>query len=853
MTLNSANADDTQKTYAFLALTPNPAGTNQKVLVVMFLSNLQASAGGTGGARFHNYTVTITKPDGSIETQGPFISDDVSNAGFYYTPTTIGNYTFVFKYPGEFTPATVGPGGSSPNTTFGPSQSRPVTLVVQQNAVPETFGNPVPTNYWLRPLNAQNYLWQSISSNWLMASWDGTGRQFDQGSVYIPAGAAKVPDSAHVLWAEPITFGGLVGGEFGNIQYTDGRSYEQFFKPPVVIAGRLYYNTIQAEEPVTAINFSSITCLDLRTGENIFTIPNATLSFGQIYNYVSPNQAGALAYLWETRGTTWRMFDAWTGNYILSIAGVPSGTTLLDNTFYGDSKRGPGDILVYSLNANQKSLVLWNSSQCIPKLGDTGTNYWQWRPYQFVGITLNATGNTTYPGSFGPTVRNSNGIMWNATLQDFPTGGTIRQIGYDNKIYVSNGTGVQGVIFSFPYVSTWVCYSMTDGSKLWGPTTIDTRTQLPLNATGIFSSGISSNRQIGPGDICPLWCKETMQWFTWNLQTGQFMYKTDPLTTNDFGFYNWESKLLTPDGYLYNWGYDGSIHAYNLTTGKALWQFSSGDAETATPYGVWPFYNGLTIADGKLIGQTSDHGNGVEPLFQGEGLYVLNYQTGQQLWNFTGWFEQGVIADNIYVAHNCYDNQIYAFGKGPSATTVSAQPAVQTKGSAVMIQGTVSDQSPGAKNMVANGVINLVPLVDDADQNQYMEYLYEQQAFPTNCRGVQVHLRAVDSNHVIKDLGYVTSDINGFFKMMWTPDATGEYTIVASFDGSNSYWSSSAETAIGIAAAPAGSVSPPPTAAPTPSGIVTPTPPVNYFNLEFSFCQLFFSSLCNGSTRSSDH
>ncbi len=668
-----------------------------------------------------------------------------------------------------------------------------------------------------------------------MASWDGTGRQFDQGSVYIPQGWASVPDSAHILWTQPITFGGLIGGEYGNAQYTDGRSYEQFFKPPVVINGRLYYNTIQAEEPVTAVNFSSITCMDLKTGETIFTIPNATLSFGQVYNYVSPNQAGALAYLWETRTLSgvgyWRMFDAWTGNYILTLAGVPSGTILLDNTFFGGSKQGAGDVLVYSLNANQKTMVLWNSSLSIPKLGDTGTNYWQWRPYSFVGATLNATGISTFPApNTGiPTTRNSNGIQWNVTLQDFPTGGTIRQIGYDNKIYVSNGTGVPGVIFSFPYVSTWVCYSMTDGSKLWGPTTIDTRTQLPPNATGIFSSGISANRQIGPDDILPLWVKETMQWYTWNARTGQFLWKSDSLTTNDFGFYNWESKLVTPDGYLYNWGYDGYIHAFNLTTGKQIWQFSSGDAEAETPYGVWPFYNGITVADNKLIGQTSDHGNGVEPLYQGEGIYVLNYQTGQQLWNMTGWFEQGVIADGKYVAHNCYDNQIYAFAKGPSQVTVAASPAIQTKGSAILIQGTVTDISPGAKQKVENGEFNTIPAISDADMNQYMEYIYQQQALPTNAKGVTVRLTAIDSNGNTQNIGTTVSDLNGFYKIMWTPPIEGPYTIIASFDGSNSYYASYAETGLGVQAAPSAIVTPTPQVTSTPpiattSPIVTTTP-----------------------------
>jgi hypothetical protein len=37
---------------------------------------------------------------------------------------------------------------------------------------------------------------------------------------------------------------------------------------------------------------------------------------------------------------------------------------------------------------------------------------------------------------------------------------------------------------------------------------------------------------------------------------------------------------------------------------------------------------------------------------------------------------------------------------------------------------------------------------------------------------------------------------------MFTPEVPGEYTIIASFKGSDSYWSSSAETAIGVKETP---------------------------------------------------
>jgi hypothetical protein len=40
------------------------------------------------------------------------------------------------------------------------------------------------------------------------------------------------------------------------------------------------------------------------------------------------------------------------------------------------------------------------------------------------------------------------------------------------------------------------------------------------------------------------------------------------------------------------------------------------------------------------------------------------------------------------------------------------------------------------------------------------------------------------------------------FKLMWEPPVPGEYAIIATFEGSESYFTSSAETAIGVEEAP---------------------------------------------------
>ena len=62
-------------------------------------------------------------------------------------------------------------------------------------------------------------------------------------------------------------------------------------------------------------------------------------------------------------------------------------------------------------------------------------------------------------------------------------------------------------------------------------------------------------------------------------------------------------------------------------------------------------------------------------------------------------------------------------------------------------------------------------------------------------------------------IGTATSDMSGFYSIQWTPEHEGKYTIIATFEGSKSYYSSYAETAVGVDPAPAtaGPIEPEPT------------------------------------------
>jgi hypothetical protein len=81
---------------------------------------------------------------------------------------------------------------------------------------------------------------------------------------------------------------------------------------------------------------------------------------------------------------------------------------------------------------------------------------------------------------------------------------------------------------------------------------------------------------------------------------------------------------------------------------------------------------------------------------------------------------------------------------------------------------------------------------------------------PPTPTGVSVKLWTVDPNGNQVDIGSVTSDSSGGFKMLWTPSIEGTYTVYATFSGSGSYWSSQGTTYVGVTAAPAATSTPVP-------------------------------------------
>jgi len=88
--------------------------------------------------------------------------------------------------------------------------------------------------------------------------------------------------------------------------------------------------------------------------------------------------------------------------------------------------------------------------------------------------------------------------------------------------------------------------------------------------------------------------------------------------------------------------------------------------------------------------------------------------------------------------------------------------------------------------------------VSEESMGSFMEYVYMQKPKSADATGVEVTISVLDPNNNCYDVGTTTSDMNGFYKASFTPEVPGEYTVYATFAGSESYWPSSAVTAIKV-------------------------------------------------------
>ena len=805
----------TVQQYCYCIVAPNVIGVGQTDFIAFWSNFVPPTAVGETGDRW-TFIVTITASDGTNTTLGPITSDPVGTGNTAFTPDQAGNYTITATVKQH----TISNEPNGPALGWGPSStgyatigdiytaatSIPVTLVVQSTPIPNWPDAPLPTDYWSNPINDQNRDWWTISGNWLETNGFNSAAEgyYYKGGGYNPYTAG--PTSAHILWAqpEPSAFGGVMGGvvsENGGVgNYYTGMSYEQTWGMnygPWIISGMLYF-----DNPTFAAPNYGCYCYDLATGKLVWQ-QNFTITAAQVQQYVSPNQFGGIPYLWNMQGSTWSMYNAANGNFIESFKGCTSGTTVTSPT--------DGSILVYIMGGSGAGrwLAMWNSSLAVwantPNLYVSNT-YLEWRPYS------GATG-----------LNWSLGIQWNVTEPAITGTQSITKV----DVVDSSNMVLCTVQFAQNDGTTMpelMAYSASNGALLWGP---ENTTAVPGTFGSTAESGITG---ISDGVVVE-YVGPTMSFYGYNAATGAKMWGptlASPTVNGwaEYGFYrcNWVGQ-----GCIYLPGMDGYVHCLNITTGQWLWDFDTGPSGLETTWGNWPLLTATFLGskdapgtNGLQIYAVGGHTH-LQPMYRGAQLYDVNGTTGQLIWSLEGWWEAGAPAgaDGMMVAINGYDNQLYGFGKGNTQTTVNAPMNGVIDGNKFVISGTVTDQSPGQTGI---GVPTAgTPAVSDASMSSWMTYLYMDQPKPTNTTGVPVTINAIDPNGNLIQLGTTTSDgYTGYYSLAVNPSTlgagSGQYTVLANFGGSNSYYSSSSESSFILNAASA-TASPAPLEAQQPTGM----------------------------------
>ena len=784
-------------TYSYLSVAPNPIGVGQRLFVVMWLDSVLPGATVDNDIRFHNFKLTITKPDGKTEIhEWPVVTDTASSQPYLYYPEQAGDYTFKFEYPGQKytwnqanTPGLSAANAAYENDTYLPS-SKTKYLTVQEEPVwspPNSY--PMPEEYWTRPIEGQNTDWWTISSNWL-------GRQSPQLAemrLRNPEDGIG-PATSHVMWTKPIQEGGVVGGTNNYVPgegYYIGTTYNRRFNNPIIMYGILYY-TEPESIPVTTTTAGGLTkAVDLRTGEEIWSEripgPNNIFQFG--YSYTSgdnPNMHGTWPGILFTVDFA-QAYDALTGNWMFNVTNMPVTRAISPTTSVGTEYLGPdGTIYLYQLNMARGWIAEWNSSKL-----------WTWGTTPSIPAVVDAS------ISSGP----NNRYDWNVTLPSaLPSNARIIYTIMDDMVLLSNITTATGFGPSAsgtrPYMVAAVSLKPNSrGTLMW----MKEYDPPPLTRSIPGKLIDEENRVFLTYD------KETSQIHGHSLDTGDELWvSTLPEDSSDFILYSYLGAIGLQIGYgkVYFGGYGGILHTYDIKTGELLWTYGNGGpgnttyAGTGLAYGRYPIYPG-PIANGIIYLDTGEH-SAQPPLYKGALVRALNATTGEEIWTLTGWGghhrrEGFAVADGFLTYLNHYDMQIYSIGRGPSATTITAPQAAIPFGQSLVISGTVIDIASGTKQKEQAARFPYgVPAVSDANMSAWMEYVYMQKPRPKDIIGVSVTIDVIDANGNIRNIGTAISDANGFYSFMWKPDIPGKYTVTATFAGSEAYWPSRAETAFGV-------------------------------------------------------
>ncbi len=746
------------KTKACLSFRPNPVGIGQTILINMWISPALHRA------RYHTgYKVTIADPDGNedVYTMDSYHAD--ATAWLEYVVDQVGTWKLKFEFPGGYFPAGIyvdprtGNNVTFPGSCYyEPASTEWQELVVQEDMVLSWPPSPLPTDYWTRPVAVEHREWASILGDF---PWHGPGggpdwpaetnKYWDTRYNFVPY--VQGPNSAHIVWKRIGDISGLVGAGQGYAALTSGSG-----GPSVVFQGKCYQVLdLPGGE-------SGLQCYDLRTGEMYWEISPAPLPPGgslvgiEYTGLTTPAVPGAteqasagasLVALRTRNGDTLVKLDRWTGEVTVNVSIVVGRHAYYRNGYV---------LTAQNLGGGNYRLINWTT------FGSTSN------------FDNRIISNISWPFSRGPSPGNA----------------------YDHEAgFASNTRPISPPEVRAITTLGIAVANIKTGAEVWSKT-VDIP---PFDAMQAYCAD--------HGKIAVVLMDGT--YTAWDLATGNLAWKSDPMDypwdATGFGSYGAASAY----GLLFRCAYSG-IYAFDWDNGDLVWKYeATSPYPYETPYTgvdnktVYPFDGGNYVADGKVYAVNTEH-TPTAPMTRGWGIHCVNATTGELVWKVmipAGGVGGGIsglpggiaaIADG-YMVVSSTDGYMYVFGKGKSATTVTAPKTAISLGESVVIEGTVLDMSPAQPG---------TPCVSKESMSGWMEHLHKQLPIPADVTGVPVSLDTIDPNGNFVHIGDVTTDMSGMFSHMWTPEIPGKYTVIATFMGDDSYGSSYAETAVGVVEAP---------------------------------------------------
>ena len=800
-----STADFTIYPLCFLSVSPNPIGVNQMALVNMWITFP------SGEGKFMNgYSVVINAPDGTTETvnKQSYVADGTS--WFNYIPTQLGVYQFQFFFAGEYYPAGYYSNGAYSTTRTGdfanaiynpsdyvaPAKSPITYLTVQQQQV-MSWSSPLPTDYWSHPIEPNNREWAAIAGNYPWGESDvGQSALSVKEEYYGPfIPAVHTP---HIVWQRVSNVAGIIGGETGNYALSGAGG-----TPSVIYMGRAYQTVTKS---IAGGLFQSYAeCYDIQTGQIYYDVSTAlggltptNIAYWSGVDTSVPGAeaaAGITTDLFTVSGTKLYKVNANTGVASANIT-IPSG---LSTMYIRDG---------YILSFQQ---IYANTSTPAPGITvtDSTTGYLvNWTVQGGASTSATATAAQITAAFNTRVVDNITVTIPSSYRTAYQTGGYGAFGAYDPESGISV---IQSrFLWGGFYGSSYVAVSMVTGKQLWNVTTPKDSMESAYRPTNGWCRQGLYIAEMERGYVEARY-----------LNNGQVAWKVD---INDYPWGEfWMYDEAAYQDLIFGTGYVGII-AINQTSGKLQWQYADPAIPFETPYTSNTLGNATTysVQNIRVLGsgtdaicyvQNSEH-TPSQPNTRGWGLIAVNATNGQFLWKITGTnLAAGPASSGYLFTSSNYDGTMSVMGKGLSSTSISAPQTAIISGTPVIISGTVMDQSPAQPN---------TPAVSEASMAQWMDYIHFQMPIDglyhnSTVTGVPVSLDALDPNNNVVHIGTATSDQSGTYSFTWTPTTTGTYKISASFAGSDSYGSSSAETAAVVVAEHA--VSPTPTST-TPSDLV---------------------------------